>query len=85
MPVVVRINSVRQPRTEWFVQVARRLMQRSPGLPPLEAVRLAMDVFPNAGLSDPAAVVDSINGDGDGDGVAASASGRLDGVQVGRS
>lgn len=55
-----RLYSVIQPRTLWFKRVAERLMQRSPQMNPLDAVRRAMGAFPNASHQDPKEVADSL-------------------------
>lgn len=58
--MVGRVFTIRQPRTEWIVQVAGRLLKRSPNMTPLEAVRLAMDAIPESLHTDPEAVAELI-------------------------
>lgn len=55
-----RVYTVAQPRTEWFKRVAGRLLVRSPQMTPLEAVRRAMDAFPDSQHDDPDAVAASL-------------------------
>ena len=59
-----RIYTVTQPRTDWFKRVAGRLLERSPQMRPLEAVRRAMDAFPDSQRDDPDTVAAAlIDGD----------------------
>lgn len=55
-----RVFTIVQPRTEWFRRVADRLLERSPRLQPLDAVRRAMDAYPDSQFQDPDAVADSL-------------------------
>lgn len=55
-----RVFTFRQPRTEWFKRVAGRLLERSPELSPLDAVRMAMDAFPDSRHQAPDTVADSL-------------------------
>lgn len=56
-----RVFKVRQPRVEWFKQVAGRLLERSPQMTPLEAVRRAMDAFPDSQYEDPDTVAAALS------------------------
>jgi hypothetical protein len=57
-----RVYTIAQPRTDWLKRVASRLLAQSPQMTPLEAVRRAMDAFPDSQHDDPDAVAASLMG-----------------------
>jgi hypothetical protein len=55
-----RVFQVVHPRADWLKRVAVRLLDRDAQMKPLEAVRRAMEVFPDSQQDDPEQVADSL-------------------------
>ena len=55
-----REASLAQPTTEWYMRCASRLLNLAPQMSPLEAVRRAMEEFPDSRYQDPRQVADSL-------------------------